>query len=136
MNLLEQQASNRRKTWLIMFAFVAFLLILGLGFDAFYVGAAGGYAPIGTLAALGVGSVSAVASYYNGDRAVLAATSAKPIEEVAAAASEADKLTFRRLENVVDEMATAIEAASAGSCSSSSGSSRCCWRPSWRRCWR
>src|SRR5437762_5278101 len=107
MNLYEQQTSNRRKTWLIMVAFVVFLLILGLGFDAFYVGAAGGYAPIGTVAALGVGSVSALASYYHGDRAVLAATSARPIEEVAAGASDADKLKLRQLENVVDEMAIA-----------------------------
>jgi heat shock protein HtpX len=107
MNLYEQQTSNRRKTWLIMIAFVVFLLILGLGFDAFYVGAAGGSVPVGTLAALGVGSVSALASYFNGDRAVLAATSAKPIEELAAAADDADKLKYRQLENIVDEMAIA-----------------------------
>src|SRR5207244_2706630 len=99
MNLYEQQVSNRRKTWLIMIAFVVFLLMLGLGFDAFYVGAAGGYVPIGTLAALGVGSVSALASYFNGDRAVLAATSAQPIEEAEAGAGEADTLKFRQLEN-------------------------------------
>ena len=107
MNLYEQQTANRRKTWLIMMAFVVFLLFLGLGFDAFYVGAAGGYVPIGTVAALGVGSVSALASYFRGDRAVLAATSAKPIEEVAAAAGDADKLKLRQLENIVDEMAIA-----------------------------
>ena len=107
MNLYEQQTSNRRKTWLIMVAFVVFLLILGLGFDAFYVGAAGGYVPIGSVAALGVGSVSALASYYNGDRAVLAATAARPIDEVAAGAGEADKLKFRQLDNIVDEMAIA-----------------------------
>jgi len=107
MNLYEQQSSNRRKTWLIMFAFVVFLLFLGFGFDAFYVGMAGGSVPIGTVAALGVGSVSAFASYYHGDRAVLAATSARPIEEVAAGAGDADKLKLRQLENVVDEMAIA-----------------------------
>jgi heat shock protein HtpX len=107
LNLYEQQAANRRKTWLIMIAFVAFLLVLGLGFDAFYVGAAGGYVPIGSIAAVGVGSVSALASYYNGDRAVLAATSAKPIEDVAAGAADADKLKLRQLDNVVDEMAIA-----------------------------
>src|SRR6185295_11835138 len=104
MNLYEQQVSNRRKTWLIMFAFVVFLLVIGLGFDAFYVGAAGGYVPVGTVAALGVGAVSSLASYYRGDRAVLAATSAKPIEEVASTATDADKLKLRQLENVVDEM--------------------------------
>ena len=107
MNLYEQQTANRRKTWLIMMAFVVFLLFLGLGFDAFYVGAAGGNVPIGTVAALGVGSVSAFASYYRGDRAVLAATSARPIEEVAAGAADADKLKLRQLENIVDEMAIA-----------------------------
>lgn len=90
-----------------MIAFVVFLLFLGLGFDAFYVGASGGYVPIGTLAALGVGSVSALASYYNGDRAVLAATSATPIEEAAGDADEADKLKLHQLENIVDEMAIA-----------------------------
>ena len=107
MNLYEQQSANRRKTWLIMIGFVVFLLVLGLGFDAFYVGAAGGNVPIGTVAALGVGSASALASYYHGDRAVLAATSAKPIEDVAAGASEADKLKLRQLENIVDEMTIA-----------------------------
>jgi heat shock protein HtpX len=107
MNLYEQQSSNRRKTWLIMFAFVVFLLFLGFGFDAFYVGVAGGSVPIGTVAALGVGSVSAFASYYHGDRAVLAATSARPIEEAAAGAGDADKLKLRQLENIVDEMAIA-----------------------------
>ena len=107
MNLYEQQTANRRKTWLIMMAFVVFLLFLGLGFDAFYVGAAGGNVPVGTVAALGVGSVSAFASYYHGDRAVLAATSARPIEEAAAGAGDADKLKLRQLENIVDEMAIA-----------------------------
>ena len=45
MNLYEQQRSNRRKTWLIMIVFVALLCVLGLGFDAFYVGVGGGYVP-------------------------------------------------------------------------------------------
>jgi heat shock protein HtpX len=107
MNLYEQQSSNRRKTWLIMIAFVLLLLVLGFGFDAFYVGAAGGSVPIGTIAALGIGSGSALASYYKGDRAVLAATSARPIEEAAAGAGEADKLKLRQLENIVDEMTIA-----------------------------
>jgi len=107
LNLYEQQASNRRKTWLIMLAFVLFLAFLGMGFDAFYVGAGGGSVPIGTLAALGVGSVSALASYFNGDRAVLAATAARPVDEVEASAPDADKLKLRQLENIVDEMAIA-----------------------------
>ena len=90
-----------------MMAFVGFLLVLGLGFDTFYVGEAGGYVPIGSVMALGVGSVSAFASYYGGDRAVLAATRASPVEEVTATADESGKLKLRQLENVVDEMAIA-----------------------------
>jgi heat shock protein HtpX len=107
MNLYEQQATNRRKTWLILLAFMALLFLLGLGFDAFFIGATGGFVPIGSVLALGVGSVSAVASYLGGDRAVLLATGATPIEELAAAATDADALKLERLQNVVDEMAIA-----------------------------
>lgn len=107
MNLYEQQRANRRKTWLIMFGFVGFVLLLGLGFDAFYLNVDGGYAPVGSVAALGAGSLSALASYYGGDRAVLLATLARPLSEVAASASEDDKLKLRQLQNVVDEMAIA-----------------------------
>jgi heat shock protein HtpX len=107
MNLYEQQSANRRKTWLVMFVFVVFLFVLGLGFDAFYLGQAGGAVPLGSVLALGVGSVSAFAGYFSGDRAVLLATGAKPIALVAATASEADKLKLRQLDNVVDEMAIA-----------------------------
>jgi heat shock protein HtpX len=106
-NLYEQQASNRRKTWLIMLAFVGFLLVLGLGFDVFFVGVAGGYVPIGSLMALAIGSVSAAASYFTGDRAVLLATHATPLAEVAASASGDEKLKLRQLEDVVGEVAIA-----------------------------
>src|SRR5713101_6736175 len=107
MNLYEQQSANRHKTWLIMAAFVAFLFVLGLGFDTLYLGAAGGAVPLGSIAALGIGSVSALASYYSGDRAVLAATGARRVDDLEASANEADKLKLRQLENVVDEMAIA-----------------------------
>jgi heat shock protein HtpX len=107
MNLYEQQSANRRRTWLIMFTFVVFLLVLGLGFDAFFLAGVGGYVPIGSLLALGVGSVSAATSYFTGDRAVLLATGAMPIADAAATATEADKLKLRQLDNVVDEMAIA-----------------------------
>ncbi|MCU1384319.1 MAG: Protease HtpX [Acidobacteria bacterium] len=107
MNLYEQQRSNRRKTWLVMLAFVAFFLFLGFGFDAFYIGAGGGVVPIGSVIALAVGSTSAAVSYFSGDRAVLAATAARPLEELTAGATDADRLTLRRLDNVVDEMAIA-----------------------------
>ncbi len=107
MNLYEQQSANRRRTWLIISAFIAFLFLLGLGFDTFYLGMAGGFVPVGSLLALGVGSVSAGVSYFSGDRAVLLASGATPIAEVAASASEADRLKLRQLDNVVDEMAIA-----------------------------
>jgi heat shock protein HtpX len=106
-NLYEQQRTNRRRTWLIMIAFAGFLLLLGLGFDTFYLDAGGGFVPIGSVVALGVGSISAVASYFAGDRAVLLATAARPIAEVAAGATDAEKLKLRQLENVVDEMSIA-----------------------------
>jgi heat shock protein HtpX len=106
-NLYEQQSANRHKTWLVMAVFVAFLFILGLGFDTVFVGAAGGAVPLGSIVALGVGSVSAIASYYRGDRAVLAATGARRVEEIEASATDADKLKLRQLENIVDEMAIA-----------------------------
>jgi heat shock protein HtpX len=107
MNLYEQQAANRRKTWLVMFVFIGFLFLLGAGFDAFYIGGAGGYVPVGSILALGVGSVSAIATYVGGDRAVLLATGAKPLTDVISAAGEADKLKLQQLSNVVDEMSIA-----------------------------
>ena len=107
MNLYEQQQSNRRKTWLVMLAFVAFVLFLGIGFDTFYIGAGRGVLPIGSVIALGVGSVSAATSYFSGDRAVLLSTRAQPVEELVAGASADDTLKLRQLQNVVDEMSIA-----------------------------
>jgi heat shock protein HtpX len=107
MNLYEQQQSNRRKTWLLMLAFVAFFLFLGIGFDTFYIGAGRGVLPIGSVIALGVGSVSAATSYFSGDRAVLLSTRAQPVEDLAAGASADDTLKLRQLQNVVDEMSIA-----------------------------
>ena len=63
--------------------------------------------PIGSVIALGVGSASAAVSYFSGDRAVLLATAAKPVEELQAGAIDADKLKLTQLQNVVDEMAIA-----------------------------
>src|SRR5205823_2368150 len=77
------------------------------GFDAYFLGSGGGFVPIGSVAALAIGSVSAVASYFRGDRAVLLATGARPLEAVTAEAPDAGKLKFRQLDNVVEEMAIA-----------------------------
>lgn len=107
MNLYEQQSANRRRTWLLVAGFVALLFLLGAGFDAFSLGAGGAYVPIGSVVALGVGGVSALAGYYNGDRAVLVATGARPIGELAAGAAGELALRLGQLQNVVDEMAIA-----------------------------
>jgi heat shock protein HtpX len=106
-NLYEQQSENRRRTWLVMAAFVGFLLLLGSGFDAFYLGVSGGFSPFGSIIGLAVGSVSALVTYFTGDRAVLLATGAKPITDVIAAADEQRKLRLRQLDNIVDEMSIA-----------------------------
>jgi heat shock protein HtpX len=107
LNLYDQQRANRRKTWLIMAAFVAFLLVLGLGFDTLYIGDLGGPVPLGSLLALSIGSIGAVSSYFNGDKAVLLSSGARPVEELEAGAAEPEKLKLRQLQNVVDEMAIA-----------------------------
>lgn len=108
MNLLEQQTSNRRRTWLVMSVFVGFLLLLGLGFDRFFLGVAGAPVPVGSLLALAVGSVSAVATYFAGDRAVLLSTGAVPVAEVLQGAdSDSRRFALTQLQNVVDEMAIA-----------------------------
>ena len=91
-----------------MAVFVTFLLCLGYGFDRFAVGHGEFVFPFGTLAALGVGSVSALSSYYSGDRAVLFSTGALPIgRALSAGATEDDVLKIRQLQNVVEEMSIA-----------------------------
>ena len=109
MNFLEQQRSNRRRTWLVMLAFVALGLIVGAGFDVFMVGASEGefFLPLGTLTAFALSSGSAATSYFAGDRAVLRSTQAIPLDERLAAADETSRLKLTQLRNVVDEMAIA-----------------------------
>ncbi|MPZ16867.1 MAG: M48 family metalloprotease [Luteitalea sp.] len=109
MNIFEQQRSNRRKTWLALLLFLAFFAVLGLGFDAFQLGTINAVPlPVGTLAALGFGSTSALVSYFAGDRAVLASTGALPAGDAIARAPTPDEtLRLRQFENVVDEMAIA-----------------------------
>lgn len=89
-----------------MIVFVAFLVFLGYGFDRLYLGT-GATFPIGSVFALGVGSLSALSSYYGGDRAVLLSTGAVPVEQALPVAPEDGKLKLRQLENVVDEMSIA-----------------------------
>ena len=126
MNIYEQQASNRRTTALIMAAFAAFFLVIGLGFDYFYFnfgrdlpsigglagtayqetvapgqyrGGGGNNVPFGTILALIVSAGLMLNSYFNGARMVLRSTMAR----------RADPLNEREKQfiNVVTEMATA-----------------------------
>ena len=91
-----------------MVVFVGFLLFLGYGFDRFYLGDGEFVFPIGTLTALGVGSVSALISYYSGDRAVLLSTGAVPIDRALSAETTEDAaFKLRQLDNVVEEMSIA-----------------------------
>jgi heat shock protein HtpX len=92
-----------------MAVFVAFLAFLGYGFDRFYIGAGEFIFPFGTVGALGVGTVSALSSYYKGDRAVLLSTGAIAVDTAlsSAAADGQDALRLRQLDNVVEEMSIA-----------------------------
>jgi len=107
MNLFEQQTSNRRRTLLVMGLFVAFFVLLGAGFDLFVLGTGETYVPLGGIIALGVGSMSAAAGYFGGDKAVLASTGAVPLLQAVDAAPDDDRRRLRQLQNVVDEMAIA-----------------------------
>jgi heat shock protein HtpX len=107
MNLFEQQRSNRRWTWAIMFLFVGFLLVLGAGFDIFILGQNGVPFPIGALVALGVGGVSAWTGYLHGDRAVLLSAGAQPLERALENVPPNEQFMFKQLDNVVEEMAIA-----------------------------
>lgn len=109
MNFLEQQRSNRRRTWAVMLAFVGLAILFGLGFDLFIFGSTeGGFvAPVGTAGALALSSASAATSYFAGDRAVLRSTQAIPLETALASADADYTLKLTQLRNVVDEMAIA-----------------------------
>lgn len=109
MNFLEQQRSNRRRTWGVMLAFVALMLVVGAGFDVFMLGASEGevFLPLGSVAALALSSGSAGISYFAGDRAVLRSAQAIPIDEMLSTADDGSRLKLTQLRNVVDEMAIA-----------------------------
>lgn len=111
LNFLEQQRSNRRRTWVVMIAFIALALVVGFGFDLFIFSDAesGVTLPIGTFGAFALSSASAATSYFVGDRAVLRSTKAVPLDEALAAAGidDAYRLELTQLRNVVEEMAIA-----------------------------
>jgi heat shock protein HtpX len=109
MNFLEQQRSNRRRTWAVMLAFIVLALLVGAGFDLFLMADAETdvFLPIGTAAALMISSGSAATSYFVGDRAVLRSTQAIPLDTALGSADDSSRLRLTQLRNVVDEMAIA-----------------------------
>ena len=105
MDLFQQQASNRRRTWLVMAVFVAFLFLLGYGFDVLYLGTR---VPVAGVVALVGASIGAYAGYRSGDKAVLASASAVPVGELKGpSVPDADRLKYKQIENVVEEVAIA-----------------------------
>ena len=105
MDLFQQQASNRRRTWLVMAVFVAFLFLLGYGFDLAYLRTR---VPVAALVALAGGAIGAYAGYRSGDKAVLASASAVPLSRLLdQSISASDRLKYTQFQNVVEEMAIA-----------------------------
>ena len=100
-NIYEQQAHNKRLTWVVMAGFVVFLAFLGFGFDYFYLGTFNGgpVLPLGTVAAVVFGSAMAVSSLQSGAKSVLQSTGAVPADPANPAQ--------RQLVNVVEEMSIA-----------------------------
>jgi heat shock protein HtpX len=108
MNLYEQQAANRRGTWLVIGGFIALLFIVGAGFDLFVIGQGEAFVPIGSLTALAIGGGQAWWSLRFGDRAVLKSAAARPLAELLAQSPPDDvRLRYAQLDNVVEEMAIA-----------------------------
>jgi heat shock protein HtpX len=108
MNLFQQQAANRRRTWLVMAMFIALAIVIGLGLDLYVLGEGGRFIPVGTVAALAIGGGQSYWSLQRGDRAVLLSAGAVPLDDrLSAAASDDDRLRYRQFANVVEEMAIA-----------------------------
>ncbi len=100
-NIYEQQEHNKRTTFAVMIIFVVFLGLIGVGFDAFYLGTISedAFLPIGTVIALGLGSLSAAWSLQSGAKAVLTSTNAVP--------ADPNNPSHKQLLNVIDEMSIA-----------------------------
>jgi len=106
MNLFEQQASNRRRTWVVMAIFVALAVFLGAGLDLFVIGRGEAFVPVGTVMALAISGGQSYWSLRRGDRAVLLSAGAVPVDELTVATDD-DRLRYRQFVNTVEEMAIA-----------------------------
>jgi heat shock protein HtpX len=106
-NILEQQAANKRNTFLVMLLFVLFLGFLGFGCDTMMFGYSpgGGHRgsligfPLATMVALGYGGMRAWVGFRQGSQTVLQSAGAMP-------ASPNDP-RYQQLFNIVDEMSIA-----------------------------
>ncbi len=98
MNIYEQQASNKRITLFLFLVFFVFFVLLGLGFDYFYLGSvhsgspryvlnsegyydvegiSGQFLPIGTIASLGIAGFMSLMSMSSGAKMVLRSAMAR-----------------------------------------------------------
>ncbi len=69
-------ASNRRKTYLLMFLFIVFIAILGVVIGLFY-----GNIYIGAVLAMVIAFIYMMIMYFNGDKAILAVSHAKEVRK-------------------------------------------------------
>jgi heat shock protein HtpX len=90
--LYEQVTSNKRRSWLLVVAFVGFIVVLGIAFNA-----AIGYGPVGILIAVVVALALAFGSYWKSDSIALSMSRAEP----------ADPVVYARLHNLVDGLCIA-----------------------------
>jgi heat shock protein HtpX len=88
----EQIARNKRRTFVILFAFVGLVMLVAVAFDLLF---GGGWVGLIIVAILSIGL--AFFSYYNSDKVALAASHAKP----------ADETEYRRYHNLVDGLCIA-----------------------------
>lgn len=95
-DFFEQQRYNQRKTFFIILLFIAFLGLVGYGFDYFYLGEDYPYA---TIFALFIGTANSLISYFLGDQMVLGSVGARP--------ADPSRFKEQQLINIVKEMSIA-----------------------------
>lgn len=107
LNLLEQQAANRRATWFLIALFVLFFAWIGFGGDAvLYFNSVDAYGdahytvPLIGITATIIAAVTAAVTWRTGPRQVLWSSGARRLDN-------AQSLEERQLLNVVEEMAIA-----------------------------
>jgi heat shock protein HtpX len=88
----EQIARNKRRTFVILFAFVGLVMLVAVAFDLLFGGGVAGLIVVAIIAL-----ALAFFSYYNSDKIALAASHAKP----------ADEIEYRRYHNLVEGLCIA-----------------------------